>query len=160
MKDHRTTGVLLILLGVALTGCVGPTPPQEAQGNPTPAIPTPTQIIGPESREDCTTTLGKSAEDLEDPDRVTVRCADKTITLAGTFRDRYTNVYDPKTANDITRIIVVGGEVRVWTGYGDGTCLILHTPGSPPVECKPTQQQPAETPQQAPAPTKQGEQNS
>ncbi|UKA52177.1 hypothetical protein LFT48_21705 (plasmid) [Arthrobacter sp. FW305-123] len=141
-----------LLLGATLAGCVSPIPPQQNSGTPSPALPTPTKVVGPDSREDCTTSLRKSLEGLEDPDRVTIRCAGTTITVAGNFRDRYTNAYDPETAQDIEKIIVVGGEVRAWVRYGDTTCLIIHTPGTTPVQCKPTQEQQAEKPP-TPGPT-------
>lgn len=144
MRRVGAAGVLLLVLGVALAGCAGPTPPPQASAAPSPELPTPTKIIGPDSREDCTSSLKKSLEGLEDPDRVTIRCAGTTITVAGNFRDRYTNTYDPKTAQDIEKIIVVGGEVRAWVHYGDSTCLIIHTPGTAPVQCKPTQEQQTE----------------
>lgn len=146
MKAATITAVVggTLLLGATLAGCVNPTPPQQNSAAPSPVLPTPTKVVGPDSREDCTTSLRKSLEDLEDPDRVTIRCAGTTITVAGNFRDRYTNAYDPKTAQDVEKIIVVGGEVRAWVRYGDSTCLIIHTPGTTPVQCKPTQEQQAE----------------
>lgn len=131
----------LVFLGVALAGCDVASTPQSAPTEPTPTLASPVQIIEPDSREDCTTTLGKSDEGREDPDRVTIRCAGKSVTVAGNFRDRYTNIYDPKPAQDIEKVIVVAGEVRVWLGYGDSTCLIIHKPGTSPVPCKPTQEQ-------------------
>ncbi|WP_454813005.1 hypothetical protein [Paenarthrobacter nitroguajacolicus] len=144
MRHVGAAGVLLFVLGTALTGCVGPTPQPQTTAIPSPELPTPTKITVPDSREDCTSSLNKSLEGLEDPDRVTIRCAGTTITVAGNFRDRYTNAYDPTVAQDIEKVIVVGGEVRAWVRYGDSTCLIIHTPGTAPVQCKPTQEQQAE----------------
>ncbi|MUK01795.1 hypothetical protein GM708_07515 [Vibrio cholerae] len=72
--------------------------------------------------------------------------------MASTFRDEYTNVYDPATAYDVEKIIVVGGEVSAWIRYGDTTCLILHVPGEPATACEPTQQRQAPTLEPAPTP--------
>lgn len=146
MKTAKVTAAVAgtLLLGAALAGCVSPTPPQQNVAAPSPELPSPTKITGPDSREDCTSSLRKSLEGLEDPDRVTIRCAGTTITVAGNFRDRYTNAYDPAAAQDIEKVIVVGGEMRAWVRYGDATCLIIHTPGTPPVQCKPTQERQAE----------------
>lgn len=160
-RTRAATGAVVLLLGATLTSCTSDQtdqqiPPETATSTApetAAALPTPINIIAPDNREDCTTLLDKSDAGLEDPDRVTIRCADKSTTLAGTFRDRYTNVYDPADAEDIEKVIVVGDEVRAWVSYGGITCLIVHVPGEPSTECEPTEQREASTPEPGPAQT-------
>jgi hypothetical protein len=144
------TLTVLALVGVTLTGCTSGPEESEAQ-----ALPTPVEVIAPDSREDCTTTLRTESSPTPNPNIITIDCGEKSAEVEGTFRDGYTNVYDPETAHDVEQIIVVGGEIRAWLRLGNSTCLILHTPGEAPTECKPIdirEAVPLEAPSPAPVP--------
>lgn len=149
IKTARNRAVLagLLLLSLGLAGCDDNTLTPQASAESSAAIPTPTEIVGPDSREDCTTALEKSVASMEDPDRATIRCANTSITVAGNFRDSHANFYNSRNAHDVEQIRVVNGELRAWLRYGDTTCLIRHTPGSLPTQCEPTPKEQTNTPQ-------------
>lgn len=155
MMTTRTFTVLsaVFLTAIAVTGCSGQPASQEATAEPREALPTPIEILTPDSREDCTTTLRTESSPTPNPNIITIDCGEKSAEVEGTFRDGYTNIYDPAAANDVEKIIVVDGEVRAWIRYGDTTCLIVHVPGEPATECKPTEQRQAPTLDPAPTPT-------
>lgn len=129
------------LTALALAGCASQTAaPSEETATPE-AIATPTQILTPAPREACSAELTSSTGDEQAPDRATVTCGQNTKTVAGDFRHKYTNSYDPDAAGSITQIIAVDDEVRVWLRDGEGTCLVLVTPEDPSAPCKPTGRQ-------------------
>lgn len=76
------------------------------------------------------------------PNQATVACGDQQTTLDGDFRERATNRYNPDDADDITSIVVVGGERRVYMADDeDQTCAIIWCEGETPTDCEPSNTQ-------------------
>lgn len=106
----------LSLVGLALTSCAGgsadeqPAAPEAAQ-----PVPTPTEITPPDPLESCALSL-ETTEGSDHSDRVRIECGtEDPIVLGGDFRNQVTNRYDPADTSGVTRSMVVGPDIRVWT---------------------------------------------
>lgn len=134
------TAAVIAAAALALTGCAGageqqPATTQTAQDNQAQDAPSPTRIDQPAPGESCTIALA-TTECAEHPDRATIECGDESRTVAGDFRHRVTNHYDPADTNGIDRVLVVGDERRVWMQRDASTCLIAWKDGEDPTDCQ------------------------
>lgn len=132
-----------VALGAALlTGCASGEP--EAEPSTSAALPTPTQISQPDEDQSCTVDLATS-EGGDHPDRATITCGETVKEVAGDFRHRVTNAYDAASTGGTERVLVVGGDRRVWMQHPDGSCLITYQDGQAPTACEvPHQDDPAQ----------------
>lgn len=111
---------VLSLAGLALTACAGGAADVQPASTETTTeaaqpVATPTKILPPDPLDSCV--LGLEATEGSDyADRVRIECGtEDPIVLGGDFRNEVSNRYDPVAASGVTRGMVVGQDIRVWT---------------------------------------------